>query len=289
MSFCRPFGVRRVHEAAGNGETIYRDIVALLADLTAGEAGTVGTMFGADDETRCFELEALNGVGVPGARMSSRRALLWPLDGSEGWDVGTDTTDHIQLLGTVNAPTWGAAGASTGGLILDGSGGMLLRFLGEFSSGGMLAFGGRIVPNVTAAADGQEYVIGRYSPTADKVLSGGVEQISSKIYRQTIYDDPLTPLSLNPALASFEMTAGHEPAACGTAQIATDEASLRGAYLAGSFTDDSVPVATSQRTSAANALSQAGRADMIAWIWTNKAAGTLTARFTEISLLEVLP
>jgi hypothetical protein len=290
MTWADSFGARRSHAAPPLVLPVgYRDLPAMLGALTASRLGMRAKMMGADGITECFELEATAAPGSPGAKLSSGRIKLWPLDGTEGWRVGTEVTDDIQLLGAATAPTWGAAGASTGGLIHNGSGAHVLRFMDAISGAGNLALAARIVPVAPVETDEQEFAIGHYSPAAGTVLGGGAERFTTAWFRQTLYSSPIAPLSLNSAQLQYKFSEGLAPGVFCVAQIPAHRATDIAAFLAGGYTVDSSPSALWQRVSSGSGLANASQEDFLPWLWATANGGELTARFTDIFIMELAP
>lgn len=271
---------RRGSASGGGGETQYTTFADLSAALLAGEVGDKATLYGASS----------NWIGTWVKTGASALQIigplrLWASDGGAEFAVGADGDgDDIETFNSASAPTWGAAGASTGGLITDGSGAILLPCLGSFDPA-QLTIIARGVATTINTTSGHGFAIGSFSNTRSKAFLGGF------FCNGTTHHRKYAQMSTSPTFVvggsslsalDVDLTA-LDDFAVGSGWLATDRASNFASYWAGGWRGDEVGTSSQQPASAGTSSLLTGATDHEIGLYHTDAGGSAVAvRWTEI-------
>lgn len=241
--------------------------------LTAGAVGDVATLWGPTDWVGHFMHVATGVVRAFGP------IRLWAAD-SDTFTVGTDGSgSNIERFDTAAAPTWGTPGASTGGMILDGSGALIFPALGEFTAES-LAASALTIPTIGTPGAGDGWGIGTAMNARAKMLGGGARYSGTDWYRGFMIMTTSPTITVSGAdIANLEM------------QMVTLDPTLlsyyaskagldRGAYIAAAFRGNETPDAQQQNGSTNSVSIFASHVDQEVTLYANN----ITTRFSELAV-----
>lgn len=268
-----------VNTQGGISSAQFKTFDRLETELLNAAIGSTATLWGPTDWVGTWRK-----VGASALRMEGL-LRLWAAD-ADTFTIGTDGSgSNIERFDTADAPTWETPDSSSGGLVLNGSGAIILPCLGEFTANSLM-LAARTVPTLTTVVNDSGWGIAAMALSRTKALGGAAAYSTSAWYRRYVLMNTAPTITFGggatantdmPGMASSDEVLLHYFAATGHGDT------NYGSFSAGSYRGDESPSSIGQHVGANTTSTISGATDQeVALHAANGAGGDISIRFHEI-------